>query len=452
MKKIIKNIIAAALAVAAVGALSSCSQWDTPFEELDESGSNVSVRFDVGEGMFAGATTEVFVIDVFNPTEFEKNSSGKHEIPLVEPDSKLRGDSAFEVSRTGYFLAGWYSERTLRTDANGDPLDEFGQLTSVSGRPQGYTYSGKWDFSEDRLEIDPEGEYSSENYSMTLYAAWIPYYTFEFYSKDSVSPYATVTSKELKIPEWSDGALSMKNFPKRENKTLDGVYLDEEYTSAAGASITGAVDYERGISLTPTVKVYTTWREGNWYKIETAQQFLGRASMNGSYEILADLDFDGKLWPRAFTQGAYSGKIIGNGHKMSNITVRQTDTQNIYAGLFGSVAESAAFENVNFENVTFCLYAGSRMTGAAFGLFSGSVASAAVFTNVTLTGVFEIYPDVNVNNSSCSYGLVVGTGNVPEDLDAEVTYEICDNGSVVNELAVTLDSETGELTITRKEA
>ena len=104
MKKIIKRIIVAALAVATVGALSSCSQWDTPFEELDESGKNVSVRFDVGEGMFAGATTDVFVIDVFNPTEFDKNSEGKHEIPLLEPDNKLRGDSAFEVSRTGYFL------------------------------------------------------------------------------------------------------------------------------------------------------------------------------------------------------------------------------------------------------------------------------------------------------------------------------------------------------------
>jgi hypothetical protein len=134
---------------------------------------------------------------------------------------------------------------------------------------------------------------------------------------------------------------------------------------------------------------------------------------------------------------------------MSNITVRQTDTQNIYAGLFGSVSESASFTDVKFENVTFCLLAGSRMTGAAFGLFSGSVASDAVFENVTLTGVFEIYPDVNVNNESCSYGLVVGTGNVPEGIDATVTYELKDNGSIVNELSVTLDSETGELIITK---
>ena len=452
MKKIIKRIIVAALAVATVGALSSCSQWDTPFEELDESGKNVSVRFDVGDGMFAGATTEVFVIDVFNPTEFGKNSDGKHEIPLLEPDSKLRGDSAFEVSRTGYFLAGWYTERELRTDDAGNPLDDFGQQTAVSGNPQGYVYSGKWDFSKDKLKVDPNGEYSSENYAMTLYAAWIPYYNFEFYSADSAEPYASVTAKELKLPEWSDGALSMKNFPKRDKKTLEGVYLDAEYTAAASANVTGAVDYEHGISLTPTVKVYTTWREGNWYRIESVAQFLKCAAMDGSYELMADLDFAGRVWPKAFLQGTYTGSIIGNGYTMSNITVRQTDTQNIYAGLFGTVAEGSTIENVSFENVTFALYGGSRMTGAAFGLFAGSIASGARFENVTVSGVFEIYPDVNVNNSSCAYGLVVGTGNVPEGIEASVTYEIKNDGDIVNELTVNLDEATGELTITKSES
>ena len=452
MKKIIKRIIVAALAVATVSALSSCSQWDTPFEELDESGKNVSVKFDVGDGMFAGATTDVYVIDVFDPTEFKTNASGEHEIPLIAPDSELRKDSAFEVSRTGYFLAGWYKERALRTDDAGNPLDDFGQLTSVSGLPQGYTYSGKWNFESDTLAVDPNKEYSSENYAMTLYAAWIPYYNFEFYSADSSTPYATVSTKELKVPQWKDGALSMKTFPKRDNKTLDGVYLDAEYSTLAGESITGAVDYEHGVSLTPTVKVYTTWRDGNWYKIENVQQFLSKASADGSYEILADLDFTGRTWPRAFTKDAFTGSIIGNGHTLSNITVEQTDTKLIYSGLFASITDTVRMENVSFENVTFNLRAGSVMTGAAFGAFSGSISSDAEFENVSFGGTFAVYPDVNTFNDSCSYALVVGTGSVPSGITTNVSLSVMDDGLVKNELEVTLDEATQEITITKKEA
>ena len=452
MKKIIKRIIVAALAVATVGALSSCSQWDTPFDELDESGKNVSIKFDVGEGMFAGATTDVYVIDVFDPTQFKTNSSGEREIPLVAPDSTLRGDSAFEVSRTGYFLAGWYTERALRTDESGNALDDFGNLTSVSGLPQGYVFSGKWDFEKDTFKVDPNKEYSSENYAMTLYAAWIPYYNFEFYSADSNEPYATVSTKELKVPQWKDGTLSMKNFPKMENKTLNGVYLDASYTVLAGESISGTVDYEHGISLTPTVKVYTTWREGNWFRIESVQQFLSCARADGSYELLADLDFSGRTWPKAFSNNQYSGTIIGNGHKISNVTVEQTDPKLIYSGLFASMADGVRMENVSFENITFNLRQGSVMAGAAFGLFSGSIASGATFDVVSVSGTFAVYPDVNVLNDLCSYALVVGTGSVPEGIDAQnVTYSVNDYGLVKNELVVTLDTETGELTITKPE-
>ena len=452
MKKIIKRIIVAALAVATVSALSSCSQWDTPFEELDKSGKNVSVKFDVGDGMFAGATTDVYVIDVFDPTDFKTNSAGAHEIPLIAPDSSQRGDSAFEVSRTGYFLAGWYKERAPRTDAEGNPLDDFGQLTSVSGLPQGYIYNGKWSFENDTLTVDPAKEYSSEEYAMTLYAAWIPYYTFEFYSADSSSPYATVSTKELKVPEWKDGALSMKTFPKRENKTLEGVYLDANYSVLADESITGEVDYEHGVALTPTVKVYTTWRDGNWYKIENVQQFLSRASADGSYEILADLDFSGRTWPRTFTRDAFSGTIVGNGFKMSNITVEQTDTKLRSAGLFASFASTARVENVSFENITFNLRSGSVVGGATFGAFSGGISDGASFEGVSFSGTFAIYPDVNTFNDSCTYFLVVGSGQIPSGVTANVTYAVLDDGLVKNELAVTLDEATGEITITKKEA
>ncbi len=452
MKKFITVIIAATLIIAAAMMLTSCSQWDTPYEKLDEAGNDVSVKFDVGDGMFAGATTDVYVIDVFDYEDFKQNSDGKYEIPLVTPDSTKRGDSAFEVSRTGYFLAGWYTSRELRVNDSGEALDDFGELTSVSGKPQGYVYSGKWDFETDKLTVDPNEEHSSETPLVTLYAAWIPYYNFEFYTDNTAEPYATLTTKELKIPQWNNGALAMKSFPKLENKTLTGVYLDSALTEEVTNSITGEVDMDKGISLTPTIKVYTTWKSGNWFRIDNMDQFLDNASMDGSYELNCDLDFTDEIWPRAFSNGNFSGSIVGNGHKISNVTVDQTNVNQIYCGLFGTVTESASFKDVSFENITFNLRMGSRFTGSAFGLFAGSVAEGAGFENVSISGTFAVYPEVNVNNAGCSYGLLVGTGNNPAGLSfSNITYAKMDDGAIVNQLEITVDGETGAVTLKKTE-
>ena len=92
------------------------------------------------------------------------------------------------------------------------------------------------------------------------------------------------------------------------------------------------------------------------------------------------------------------------------------------------------------------------MTGAAFGAFSGSISSEASFVNVSFGGTFAVYPDVNTFNDSCSYALVVGTGSVPSGISADVTLSVMDDGLVKNELSVTLDESTKEITITKKEA
>ena len=174
--------------------------------------------------------------------------------------------------------------------------------------------------------------------------------------------------------------------------------------------------------------------------------------MNGSYEILADLDFTGKAWPKAFSAGNYTGTILGGGHKLSGISVQQAFITDTYCGVFATITENAHIENVNFENVTFNLRAGSRKGGAAFGLLAGSIASGATFENVTVSGTFAVYPEVKWDNENCTYGLVVGAGEVPENISANVTLEKCDDGSIVNNLTVTLDQATGEITITKEDA
>ncbi|MBQ9115524.1 MAG: hypothetical protein IJY04_00720 [Clostridia bacterium] len=161
MKKKFKIILAAIIVIAAATCLCACSQWNTPYDTLDGEGYKVSVRFDVNGGMFAG-TNDVYIVDVFNVANAKVNTEGKVELPLLSPEDQRRGMNAFTASKNGCFLAGWYTERTPRVNEKGEPLDEYGQLVSESGREQGYEYSGKWDFSTDKLELDPNGKYTSE--------------------------------------------------------------------------------------------------------------------------------------------------------------------------------------------------------------------------------------------------------------------------------------------------
>ena len=74
-----------------------------------------------------------------------------------------------QVTNPGYILAGWYTDRMLIDENDPD---------------KGYMYAGKWDFEYDRVLIDPEASYSADYSVLTLYAAWVPYYEFEIYTKD----------------------------------------------------------------------------------------------------------------------------------------------------------------------------------------------------------------------------------------------------------------------------
>ncbi len=384
-----------ALLVLAIVALAACSKWEKPYTSADADGYTVSVRFDANGGMFAG-TNDVYLVDVFNPANAKQNASGKAEIALISPDDSRRENNAFEVSNTGYFLAGWYRERTLRTDENGNPLDVDGNLCSVSGKEQGYIYGGRWDFAKDRLEVDPNGSYTSSEPAMTLYAAWIPYYTYEFYALDSATNQFTLLQTqqllELALPEWNTGTgkIDMKRFPTVEGKTFDKAYLDPEMTQEITESVGGSVDYEKGISDAKTVKVYTTWLEGEWFHIYTAKQFYETSRLGGCYLICADLDFTNQTWSPTLAKGEFRGTILGGGHKISNITVNQADTKQEAGGLFGKLHESAVIEDLTIENLTYTVIGSINANGASFGLLAGLIADGATLSDVSVSGTLQI--------------------------------------------------------------
>lgn len=419
MKKLLRNIIMTALFLTTMFCLTACSDnWEAPYASLDQNGYNISVRFDANGGMFAG-TSDVSVVDVYSLSNGITNSDGTVSYYLLSPENELRAQGAYTISRNGYFLAGWYTERNLRVDENGDPLDEYGVLTSVSGREQGFTYSGLWNFDSDMLTVPADADYSADNPALTLYAAWVPYINYEIYAVDTETNgtelIKTVQSIDMQIPQWSEktGKLDMNDFPSREGYTFDAAYLTEDLSAPLTENIYGKdgnVDYETGTTSTESIAIYTTWMDGSWYKIYTAEQLYNNTRLDGSYLICADLDFEGAVWSPTLIKGKFTGKIYGQGHTLSNITVTQADNSQVYGGLFGTLESGAVIEDVTFENASFTISAGSRMQGSTFGLLAGSISSEASLNNVSVNGTMYIsencYPQ-----SDYTIGLLCGSGS-----------------------------------------
>lgn len=452
MKK--RLILTASLAVLLLLAalLCGCSQWETPYGKLDKDGHTVSVRFDANGGVFAG-TKDVFVVDVFNPENGKTGADGMKELALIAPDDERRGDGAFEVSRTKCFLAGWYTERIPRTNEAGEPLDEYGVPCATSGRPQGYAYSGRWDFSTDRVKVDPNKTYTAEENVLTLYAAWVPYFSFDFYRENADGSFTlleTVEALELALPEWDQksGALDMKRFPEIDGMTFVSAYADAEKTTPITEKLSGSVNYEKGIAASERISVYTTWREGEWYRIETVKQFTQNVVRPGAcLELLADLDFTGQIWPASLGFVKYTGTIEGNGHKITNITAVQGDNSKILGGLFGSLEAGAALRNLTFENVTFTVQAGSRLTGASFGLLAGSVAEGTVIEGVTVSGKMLVDRGCYPLTESATMGLLFGNCLDKGVSFANITAELTGTDSVGQTAVLTVDAATGRVTL-----
>ena len=414
MKLRIKTLFLTLVAVSSMCLLTACGGEKTPYQVNDEENYTVSVKFDANGGVFTTNTS--VIVDSYNISDM-KAEDGVVEIPLITPDDKSRGNDAFKATKSGYFLAGWYAERTE------DGKDEDGKTL--------YTYGDKWDFEEDVLEVDVDKTYSSQEPVVTLYAAWVPLFEIEFYSLGSGEyinsyEYDPTLVDEIKIPTWDEetGAVEMYNFPENDGYTFNGAYYDEAGTEQIVSVLehAGEVDEETGTADETVMKVYVDWLEGEWYHIYTVDQFLDNASIKGNYEIHADLDFTDENWPSSLMYGNFTGSIKGNGHKFTNIELKQTNNSKVNAGLFGNLTEEASITDLTFENVTFTIEKGTRVAGASFGLFAGTLSDGAELSNVNiLNGVIQIDSSCYFGVNDYSIGLLCGTGNAAVIPNAQIT-------------------------------
>lgn len=321
MKRRIFLIIFAIMLVACAMSMAACANGDI-YEDLAKDGYTVKIKYDAG-GAVVNETQNVTIVEVFNEGDVVTTAEGKTGIKLLSPDDSRRGEGVFRLAKSdgenNYFSPGWYTSRTPRVDGDGQPLDAYGVRTSVSGREQGYVYSGRWNFEKD--VVDPK---SLENGEMTLYAAWIPFFTYEFYSDNGSGEFeliGSVKKLDLKLPEWNErtGKLKNSDMPQIEGKTFKAAYLDREMTDIINENVDGDtlfIDYEKGIATQSTVRIYTEWYDGDVTKIFDAEQLVqALAARDGEiYCLGADIDLENVTLPDEVYQGAFYGKIYGEGH------------------------------------------------------------------------------------------------------------------------------------------
>lgn len=411
MNRITKAILLCLLLGVTVLFAAGCSKEPTPYQVNNADNYTVSVKYDANGGTFTTNTS--VIVDSYDLSQVKTDGEGKAQIALIPPESEQRGKNAFTAVNNGYFLAGWYTEMEAACAADGSTQ---------------YIYSGKWDFESDKLSLDPAGSYNAETPVITLYAAWVPLFEIEYYDLTTGEllkevSYNPAQDGQIELPQWNEttGAIDMKDIPAKEGFTFNALYLDadgkQEITDTA-IDHAGTVDYATATVTDATMKLYVDWTEGEWYRIYTAEQFADNASLDGSYEIFADLDFSEEVWPTVMMYGTFTGTIKGNGHTISNVILEQTNNSKTAAGLFGQISETAQISDLTFNKVDFTIKSGTRVAGTAYGLLAGVISEKAQLTGVQITeSVLKIDSDCYFATDDYSIGLLCGMGTAPIAID-----------------------------------
>ena len=412
MKKRFLTVIAVAILAALAMILGSCGDRQSPYEDLGEEGYTVTVRYDAGGADFAANGTYMSLFDVYH--------SGAGAIKLFDPDDEaVRGTYHYDAERTvpfeNYKLDGWYVVEQ----------DENGNVVYRDGEP---VYLKKWDFENDRYQIESSRTYTAGVPALTLMARWVPHYTYEVYYQNESGEWLAFTTGEdgksfthsgdsILMPRLdfilnSDGSYSsgrgtwsFYDFnPEKTGeaalfagKTFVGAYLDPECTIPATETVPGGANtvtgedyYELFPELDPeddAVKIYTKWEDGKSYQVFYAKQLgalLATAEAGAVLNIRADLDFAGIDW--TLDAGTLKHKIRGNGHRFTGISAEQdpdTLARATHGGLFMEIGSGAEICDLTIVSSTYTVY-GSNVSGATFGFLAGRVSDDATVKDVTL--------------------------------------------------------------------
>lgn len=259
-----------------------------------------------------------------------------------------------------------------------------------------------WDFDKDRINED-----------LTLYCRWAKNYSVRIrYGEDFAGTLEVSVSDE-------DPSVSRFTAPKWEGHTLIGYYYDEAYTQPVVFPYVHAHD-----DANPAETVYAKFIEGN-YRVISKPSDLKSVSAGANYYLLNDIDMSeaGKI---SFPD-TYSGKFLGNGHKILNLTVEKSQSKTGTAyGLFNRLASGAVLQDVTFENLQVKINLNNQQNQMLLqlGALAGICDDGVTVENVTMSGVLTY----DCNNRQNLTGKIESVGNVfgeaPAAASAAVTSTV----------------------------
>ncbi len=464
--------LAILLGVAGLGALcaglAACKNQKSELDKYD-----VVVYYDANGGSLQGGEN-VSVADGFNFSDYQADEEGNYHFKLTEPTSSDRNNRV-SMTKPQNFFAGWYKTRTIVKESDGSikdsserlikeedgkyyVIDERGNYIDANGKvlikrngeyyventndkaqrvltePK-YTYDDYWDFENDTFVCTKRGEKK-----LTLYAGWVPYYTFEYYYKNNGqwtkygetyfdykttnAPGSLTTDYDtIWVPDWGEGVMEHSHkyennrtytFPKLDGSTFVAAYSDEDCTQKIETSFKhqGSLDTLHAAAVNRVQKIYVEFENVVRYRIKTAKQLKDNPNLNGYYTILNDLDFSDTDWPTLFTTGNFKGEFRAEDGKtvtVANVKATLSSLTASYGGLFGKISKDAKVSGVSFTDATMTLEKTGRNQHCSVGLFAGEIEEGAAVSDVKAGGKL-VLGQVN-NLSVCTINMLVGTGS-----------------------------------------
>jgi len=171
--------------------------------------------------------------------------------------------------------------------------------------------------------------------------------------------------------------------------------------------------------------IYAKFLQGDWNLVETPDQFNSALRDEKNIYLRSDLDYTDVKW----TARAYSGKIRGNGHTVSNIACEWTGRRGDYDFyLFRFLGAGFEVHDLTFENVMLRFTASvnpMNETGYQVSAFAGIIQNGAVFDGFAYSCVLEIERLAGAANADV-YAYEI-CKDPPEDLNRQF-FDVTING------------------------
>ena len=170
------------------------------------------------------------------------------------------------------------------------------------------------------------------------------------------------------------------------------------------------------------VKVYLDLIEGEYTLVETYKEFRNAITRNENIYLLNDIDFDGRNREMCFD--SYSGEILGNGHKLMNLTV---DYNTLKSGLKGELNEDGTLDNSSRNTLYISLFfelEDATIKDLTFeNLIIDVDTSLKDIDNIVISPLAIIAKNVNLSNVHIS-------GNIEYSKlpDKEINIKVVENG------------------------